>query len=527
MPNMPTARSDDEIDPRRRVLIVGAGFAGIGLGILLQGAGRPFTILEAASDVGGVWRDNVYPGAACDVMSHLYSFSFEPWPKWTRQFAPQAEILAYLRHCVDEHGLREHIRLHARVIRAWFDDDEALWTLETADGSRHRARVVVSAAGTFGRPKVPDLPGVSSFPGDVLHSAHWDASVSLAGKRVAVVGTGASAIQIVPEVAKVASRLVVVQRTPAWVLPKPDRDIGPLERALYARLPVAQWLHREWIYWRNELLSASAFVHSPRLRRLGEALARRHLRRSIADPALRAKLTPSYELGCKRVLPSNDFYPALARPNVELVASALREVRGRVLVAEDGTEREVDAIVFCTGFDVVDDPAPFEIRGTGGRDLRDAWREEARAYLGTTVPGFPNLFLITGPNTGLGHTSMIFMMESQFAYVLDALRTMDAYRLRWVDVRPEVLAAFAAEMERRAQGTTWRSGCKSWYLDRHGKSVALWPGYTFEYRLRTRRFDLERYEVAYETVARPRANAEDASDVSTVSAPEPSAGLPG
>jgi cation diffusion facilitator CzcD-associated flavoprotein CzcO len=504
MTTAPTApHADDDVDPRRHVLVVGAGFAGIGLGILLQKAGRSFTILEAADDVGGVWRDNVYPGAACDVMSHLYSFSFEPYAGWTRQFAPQREILAYLRRCADKHGLRRHIRFGTRVTRASFDAAAGLWTLEAEDGRRFRARVVVSGAGTFGRPQVPDLPGVAAFPGQVLHSAHWDTAVSLAGRRVAVVGTGASAIQVVPEVAKVASRLVVLQRTPAWVLPKPDREIGPVERALYARLPAAQWLHRASIYWRNELLSASAFVHSPRMRRLGEALSRRHLRRSIADPALRAKLTPRYELGCKRALPSNDFYPALARPNVELVASALREVRGRAVVAEDGTEREVDALVFCTGFDIVDNPAPFEIRGVGGRDLRDAWRDEARAYLGTTVPGFPNLFVITGPNTGLGHTSMIFMMESQFAYVLDALRAMDAHRLRSVDVRPEALAAFAAEMERRAEGTTWRSGCKSWYLNKHGKSVALWPGYTFEYRWRTRRFDLERYDVAYEADPAP------------------------
>lgn len=480
-----------------QVLIVGAGFAGIGMAIrLLQSGITDFTIVEATQDVGGVWRDNTYPGAACDVMSHLYSFSFEPWPGWTRQYARGYEIHEYLRRCFEKHGLRRHTRFGTRIVRAVFDEAEGVWSAQTDAGETLRARAVVSGVGTFGRPQIPEIPGLDTFPGPVMHSAHWDHSADLAGRRVAVVGTGASAIQVVPALAKVVSQLTVFQRTPAWVPPKPDRAIGPLERALYELAPAAQRLHREKIYWQNELLGATAFIHAPRMRRLGERMALRNLRGAIADPALRDKLTPRYEMGCKRVLPSNEFYPALARPNVELVAEGLASVNGGTLVGAGGTERAVDAVVFCTGFQIVDQPAPFEVVGRGGADLRARWEREARAYYGTTVPGFPNLFVITGPNTGLGHNSMVYMMEAQFAYILDALRVMRDERLRWVDVREDALAAFVDEMERRAATTTWRSGCKSWYLNRDGKSVGLWPGYTFEFARRTRRFDVERYETA-------------------------------
>ncbi|MEZ4392700.1 MAG: NAD(P)/FAD-dependent oxidoreductase [Polyangiales bacterium] len=491
-----------EADPSRHVLIVGAGFAGIGMAIrLLEEGVETFTIVEASDDVGGVWRDNTYPGAACDVMSHLYSFSFEPWSGWTRQFARQGEIRRYLRRCFEKHGLGRFTRFETRVTRGEYDAERGIWTAHTEGGEAIEARVVVSGVGTFGRPQIPEIPGLAGFDGPVMHSAKWDHAARLEGKRVAVVGTGASAVQVVPELAKVASRLTVFQRTPAWVPMKPDRDIGPLERALYELVPAAQRAQRSRIYWTNELLDATAFIHAPRLRRLGERLALRNLRKHIADPALREKLTPRYEMGCKRVLPSNQFYPALALPHVELVAEGLAEVRGNTLVGEQGAAREVDAVVFCTGFQVVDQPAPFALLGRDGVDLRARWAREARAYLGTTVPGFPNLFILTGPNTGLGHSSMVFMMEAQFEYVLGALRCLRDRGLRAVEVREDALAGFVDEMERRAGGTTWRSGCKSWYLNRDGKSVGLWPGYTFEYRRRTARFDVEHYRTDPDAMA--------------------------
>lgn len=494
--------ASNEVDPSRRVLIVGAGFAGIGMAIrLLREGVETFTIVEASDDVGGVWRDNTYPGAACDVMSHLYSFSFEPWSGWTRQFARQGEIRRYLRRCFDKHGLARFTRFQTRVTRGEYDAARGIWTAHTEGGEALEARVLVSGVGTFGRPQIPEVPGLAGFDGPVMHSASWDHAARLEGKRVAVVGTGASAIQVVPELAKVASRLTVFQRTPAWVPMKPDRDIGPLERALYELFPAAQRAQRARIYWTNELLGATAFIHAPRMRRVGERLALRNLRKHIADPALREKLTPRYEMGCKRVLPSNQFYPALAKPHVELVAEGLSEVRGNTLVGDQGTAREVDAAVFCTGFQIVDQPAPFALLGRDGVDLRARWEREARAYLGTTVPGFPNLFIVTGPNTGLGHNSMVFMMEAQFEYILDALRCLRDKGLRAVEVREEALAGFVDEMERRAAGTTWRSGCKSWYLNRDGKSVGLWPGYTFEYRRRTARFDVENYRTESEAMA--------------------------
>lgn len=492
-----------EAEARRHVLIVGAGFAGIGLALrLLREGVDTFTIVEATGDVGGVWRDNTYPGAACDVASHLYSLRDAPWHGWTRQFAPGREIHEYLRRVFDERGLRRYTRFRTRVVQARFDEARGLWRATTDGGETLEARVLVSCVGTFGRPQLPDVPGLETFTGPKLHSAHWDHAVDLAGRRVAVVGTGASAVQVVPKLARVASKLTLFQRTPAWVPPKPDRAIGPLERALYERVPAALRAHREMIYWQNELLGATAFVHAPAMRRVAEALCLRHMKKFIADPALRDKLTPRYEMGCKRVLPSNEFYPALARPNVELVAEALASARGDTLVGAGGAERAVDAVVFCTGFQIVDQPAPFSVIGRDGVDLRDAWADEARAYLGTTVPGYPNLFLVTGPNTGLGHNSMIYMMEAQFEYIVDALRTLRARRLRYADLRREVLADFADEMERRALGTTWRSGCKSWYLNRNGRSVGLWPGYTFEFQRRTRRFDVECYEVAAEAIER-------------------------
>lgn len=491
------------------VLIVGAGFAGLGAAIKLLEAGvENLAIVEATDDVGGVWRDNTYPGVACDVMSHLYSYSFAPQPSWSRQFAPGREIHEYLRHVVDRFGLRRFIRFSTKIERARWDETNTRWELTANGGEVIRARAVVSGVGTFGRPKLPDVPGLASFDGPVLHSAKWDHSVSLEGKRVAVVGTGASSIQIVPEAAKAAREVVVYQRTPAWIPPKQDRPIGERERALYAAIPAAQKLHRLGIYWQNELLGTTAFLHSARMRRLGEAECQRNMRRHIKDPALREKLTPKYEIGCKRVLPSNLFYPALARPNVSLVAAALDRVEGKTLFGADGSVHEVDVVICATGFDIVDEPVPFELTGRRGADLRKLWATRAEAYLGTTVSGFPNMFLVTGPNTGLGTTSMIFMMESQFAYIADAMKTMRREKLRWVDVRPEAQAEFNAEMQRRAEGTTWLSGCKSWYLNREGKNVGLWPSYTFEYRWRTRRFDLGKYQRAYEApVFAPREAA--------------------
>lgn len=504
------------------VLIVGSGFAGLGMAIRLKQAGiDDFVVLEQADEVGGTWRDNQYPGCACDVQSHLYSFSFEPWPRWTRDFAPQQEILQYLKHCVDKYGIGPHLRFGAKVVQARFDEGAGRWELTTAAGKTWRAHVVVSGTGPLNRPQLPDIPGLSSFEGKTFHSAKWDRSYALAGKSVAVIGTGASAVQIVPNIAAEVERLYVFQRTPPWLMPKPDGPIPAWKQALFTRAPAAQRAARAGIYWTRELL-ALGFVVEPRILKLAEGLGRRHVARNVADRALRAKLTPSYRLGCKRVVPTNDYLPALQRPNVELVTDGIARVVPGGIVTKDGVERAVDAIVLATGFEAAEQVAPFEVRGRDGRELNQAWSAGAEAYLGTTIAGFPNLFLLIGPNTGLGHSSMIFMIESQLAYVVDAIRTIRARGLKLVDLKPEAQRRYNARLQERLKGTVWSSGCMSWYLTRSGKNTTIWPGFTFEFRLRTRRFDAGSYELVPHAAssARPVVNGAAVAAAVTTAAGE-------
>ena len=478
------------------VLIVGAGFAGIGMAIRLKQAGMTdFTILERAEEIGGTWRDNHYPGAACDVESHLYSFSFDPNPDWTRRFAAQKEILEYMKRCAEKYGVYPHVRFGTSVRCARWDERAALWNVELLDGATIPARVLVSGCGGLSRPSYPDLAGLKRFAGKTFHSARWDHSFPLDGKNnVAVIGTGASAIQIVPAIAPRVKRLSVFQRTAPWILPKPDRAIRPIERAIYRRVPVVQTLVRAKIYWQREAL-ALGFVIEPRLLTLLEGVGRRYLKRSIKDRVLREKLSPHYAMGCKRILPTNDYYPAIQLPNVELVTDSIREVTRDGILTEDGKERRFDAIVLATGFQAAEHAAPFDIEGRDGRSLDTEWRDGAEAYLGTTVTGFPNLFLMVGPNTGLGHNSMIVMIESQIAYIRDAIETMNRERLKLIAVRAGAQASYNARTQARLAGTVWASGCKSWYQTRSGKNTTLWPGFTFEFRRRTHRFDSEAYEL--------------------------------
>jgi cation diffusion facilitator CzcD-associated flavoprotein CzcO len=495
------------------VVIVGTGFAGLGMAIRLRQEGiENFVVLEQADGVGGTWRANHYPGAACDIESYLYSFSFEPNPGWTRTFAPQREILAYLERCADKYGVRPHIRLGTAVTGATFDERTALWTVETSRGDKLVTRALVSATGGLSRPAMPDIPGLGSFAGKTFHSARWDHDYPLEGKTVAVVGTGASAIQIVPAIAPKVASLQVFQRTPPWIVPKPDHDILPATQERMRRAPALQQLVRSGQYLRHEL-AALGFVVDPRLLKLASRLVLRYLGASVPEPALRERLTPRYAMGCKRILLSNDYYPALQRPNVELVTEGIREVRPGGIVTTDGREHAVDAIVLATGFHAAEAVAPFPVRGRGGRDLDTTWRDGAEAYLGTTVSGFPNLFLVVGPNTGLGHSSMVFMIESQLAYILSCLRTMRAQKLALVDVRPDAQARQNEHLHARLANTVWSSGCSSWYRTRSGKNTTLWPGFTFEYRLRTRRFDPADYEVVAEAaLADPHPRAATAAD---------------
>jgi cation diffusion facilitator CzcD-associated flavoprotein CzcO len=498
------------------VVIVGTGFAGLGMAIRLKKEGiEDFVVLEQAAGVGGTWRDNHYPGAACDIESYLYSFSFEPNPGWTRTYAPQREILAYLEHCADKYGVRPHLRLSTAVTGATFDERTALWTVETSRGDTLVTRALVSATGGLSRPSMPDIPGLATFTGKTFHSARWDHAFPLEGKTVAVVGTGASAIQIVPAIAPKVGKLHLFQRTPPWIVPKPDHDILPATRERMRRAPVLQQLVRSAQYLRHELF-ALGFVVDPRLLALASRLVLKNLAASVPDRALREKLTPRYAMGCKRILLSNDYYPALQRPNVEVVTEGIQEIRPGGVLTKDGRERAVDAVILATGFHAAEAAAPFPVHGRGGRDLDTTWRDGAEAYLGTTVSGFPNLFLIVGPNTGLGHSSMVFMIESQIAYIASSLRTMRARRLASVDVRADAQARQNEHLHARLANTVWSSGCSSWYRTRSGKNTTLWPGFTFEYRLRTRRFDPADYDVVAEAALgdpRPRAAAAPAAGV--------------
>ncbi|WP_347468895.1 alpha/beta hydrolase fold domain-containing protein [Burkholderia stagnalis] len=474
-------------------IIIGAGFAGIGMAIALQREGmHDFVILERAHDVGGVWRDNSYPGAACDVPSHLYSFSFEPNPRWSRTFAPQAEIHAYLQHCARKYGLARHLRFGAEVAHARYDEPHALWRVTLADGTELSAALLVSGTGQLSRPALPTLPGMETFRGHAFHSAHWDHAYPLAGKRVAVVGTGASAIQFVPAIAGAVKSLTVFQRSPAYLMPRPDRPYRRWEQALFRRLPWAMKLHRAAIYLRYE----SRAIAFTRLNGLMDVAVgrpfRKLLARQVPDAALRERLTPDYPIGCKRILLSSDYLAAIARPNVELVTQGIRRVTEHGIETADGTHHPVDAIVYGTGFAATEFLSPMRITGRGGLDLNDAWRRGAQAYLGMTVPGFPNFFMLYGPNTNLGHNSIVYMLESQIAHVMRCVRAMRQAGASAIDVDAGRYRRYNLHVQQRLAGSVW-SGCKSWYVDASGHNSTNWPGFTLTYRWLARRSGLAAY----------------------------------
>jgi cation diffusion facilitator CzcD-associated flavoprotein CzcO len=475
-----------------RTAIVGTGFSGIGMAIrLLRDGERDFVLLERADEIGGTWRDNTYPGCRCDVPSHLYSFSFAPNPNWSSTFSPQPEILDYLRDVATRFGVLSHVRFGTELESAEWDEQASLWRIETSAGAL-TADVLIAAQGGLSDPHVPDLPGLDTFEGTSFHSAAWDHEHSLDGERVAVIGTGASAVQFVPRIQPLVGRLHVFQRTPPWVMPHPNRAMSDLEHKLYRRLPAAQQAMRAGIYWARETFVLQ-FRHR-RMRKLATRMALRQLEAQVPDAELRARLTPTYELGCKRILPTDEWYPTLMQPNVEVVTAGIREIRPRSIVSADGSEREVDTIIFGTGFRVTDIPLAERVRGRDGRTLAQTWDGSPSAYKGATVAGYPNLFFLVGPNTGLGHNSIVFMIESQIAYVAGALAALRRHGARTVDVRPEAQAAYNAEIEAMTKGTVWVSGgCSSYYIDRNGRNSTIWPTFTYPFRRRTREFD----EAAY------------------------------
>jgi cyclohexanone monooxygenase len=481
------------------VVIIGAGFGGLAMAIALRRAGEDdVLLLEKGRDVGGVWRENTYPGAACDIPSHLYSFSFEPNPGWTRAYSPQPEILDYLRHCADKYGVRGKIRFGCEVTSATYDESTSLWRVEWAGppGQAHvgHARALVSAVGLLTRPVIPALAGLESFAGPVFHSARWDHAADLRGKRVAVIGTGASAIQFVPELARTASRLAVFQRTPPWILPRGDHAYSEAQRRRFARWPVLMAAHRAWLYAKHDA-RAVGFTRLPWLMDLlGAAPARRLLRQQVSDPALRERLTPRYTIGCKRVLISDDWLPTFARPGVELVTDAIEAVTPTGVRVAGGRQIPADAIVLGTGFAAHAFLAPMTIRGRGGRTLNEAWTDGAKAWLGISVPGFPNFFMLYGPNTNLGHSSIVFMLECQVAHVMRCLRKLREARGTAIEIGATPYERYNARLQRRIQGTVF-TGCSNWYVDASGRHTVNWPGFTTGYRWLTRHAGLSASQV--------------------------------
>jgi cation diffusion facilitator CzcD-associated flavoprotein CzcO len=487
-------------------IVVGAGFSGLCAGIQLKRAGfDDFVILEKADRVGGTWRENTYPGAACDIPSHLYSYSFEPSSRWQRAYGGQPEILEYLEHCATKYGLRPHLRFHSRVDHCAYDEASATWTVVT-DARTYVARALILGNGALHVPELPELPGRERFGGAQFHSSRWDHSFPMAGKRVAVIGTGASAIQFVPQIAPQVQQLSLFQRTPPWIVPKRDRAIGGREQWLLEHVPGAHWLRRTGLYWMFES-RVLGFAFAPKVNEVAERLVLAHLATQVPDRSLRERLTPSYRLGCKRVLISNDYYPALQRPNVELVTERITAIERAGVRTGDGRLHEVDAIVYGTGFRVADYLAQIRITGRAGLDLSEAWAGSVRNYLGINVSGFPNMFLLMGPNTGLGHNSMIFMIEAQARYAVQAIVAMNRNALAAIDIKPAVEQAFTASLSRQLRNTVWTSGCSSWYMAPGGE-VLLWPGFTFDYWLRTRRVAIAEYE----TVALAHTHSPSRSD---------------
>ncbi len=482
---------DDQ--PHVQVAIIGSGFAGLAMAIQLKRHGvDDFVVLERADDVGGVWRDNTYPGCACDVPSTLYSFSFAANPGWTSSFSSQRAIHDFLQACARRFGVCGHLRLRHEVLEAHWDAGRGRWSIEPS-GGRFTATVLVSAVGQLSEPALPTLPGLERFTGTAVHTARWDHSLDLAGARVAVIGTGASAVQLVPAIADRVAAVHLFPRTAAWVLPQHNRVRSRWEHRALRTFPWLQQTMRTALYWGREC-ALIGFRH-PRIMRVVSLLARLHLRRQVPQRALRTALTPAYAMGCKRVVRSSTFYPTLSREHVELVTEQIREVRERSVITADGTERDVDVLVFGTGFRAAEMPMARRIHGRDGRLLADDWRDHgAQAYLGITVAGFPNLFLLTGPNSALAHNSVVLGIEAQVNYVLDALRVMGSHELAAVEVQPAAQHAFVRDVAARMAGTVWvTGGCRSWFLDHTGRNTTVWPWFTRRFRRLTHRFDLENY----------------------------------
>ncbi len=478
-----------------KIAIIGAGFAGICMGIRLKQAGiDDFVIYERADELGGTWRDNTYPGCACDVPSHLYSFSFDLKKDWPRVYSSWEEIQDYLHLCAEKYGLTSHIKYGVTINNSRFDEDSGLWTLTAEAGDSYTANVIASGTGPLNKPFIPDIPGLNRYKGKTFHSSQWDHDFDCEGKTIAAIGNGCSGIQYIPEIAPKVSRLHVFTRTPTWIVPRFDRAYAKVERWAFKWIPGWPRLYRYYIYWRNEYYGLG-IIGYPFFNKLLQKLAHLNLNARVKDPVLREKLTPTFRIGCKRINISDDYYQTLQRDNVELVTEGIQAVTENGLITADGKERAVDAIIFGTGFVTTEYLQPMKIYGRGGKELTEQWQAGAESYLGISVAGFPNYFLLLGPNTGLGHNSVIFMIEAQVDYVMNAIEKLRAGVADAVDVRADVQRAFSEKIQEELKSTSWASGCQSWYLAPDGRNFSIWPGFTMSYWFKTRRFEPRNYEL--------------------------------
>jgi cation diffusion facilitator CzcD-associated flavoprotein CzcO len=481
--------------------VVGAGFGGVGAAVMLRRAGyEDVTVFERGERVGGVWNHNTYPGAACDVPSHLYEFSFEPNPRWSRRYAPQEEIQAYLEDVARRHGVLERIRTGTEVTRAGWDEQRGKWVLETSAG-QHEADILLTACGQLSVPKLPPIAGLESFAGPVFHTAEWRHDVDLAGKRVGVIGTGCSAVQTVPAIQPIVEQVDVYQRSPGWTIPKMDFAYSERTQRLFARFPQLQWLDRMAVFGFMEL-GALGMTSRRWILRAFRSVGRSQINKAIKDPALRAKVTPSDEIGCKRIMLTDEWYPTLTKPNVELVTDRIAEVTPGGVRLEDGSERAADVLVLATGFKTHAFVAPMEVVGPGGHTLAEEWADVPHAYLGMSVPGFPNMFLLYGPNTNGGTGSVIYTIEAAVSHVIAALGELERSSAQRIEVRRATSDDFNRELRAALAGTVWHTGCTSWYVDENGNDPNQWPWLWSTYRRRTSRIDAGAYELSRPTSER-------------------------
>ena len=483
------------------IAIIGAGFAGLGMAIRLKKAGyQSFIIFERANQVGGTWRDNTYPGCGCDVASHLYSFSFEPKSDWTRKFSKQPEILEYLKDCVRKNELASHLQLNTEIFKIIFNESEGFYTITDSAGKQTTARMVVAGLGPLNRPQIPNFEGLNHFNGEVFHSSNWNHHYDLTGKRVAVIGTGASAIQFIPEIVSKVSKLYLYQRTAPWIIPKPDSEFSGFAKSMFAKLPFLRRAYRGFLYQLNEFIGLSFLGNIP-VKKIAQFQAQQHLKMQVKNPELRRILTPNYQIGCKRILISDDYYPALQNPAVEVISDKITQITSHGIITNDGSEMKVDAIILGTGFFVAEYPEKFikdyTIQGLNGENLFQKWTKDGfEAYKGTTINGFPNLMFILGPNTGLGHNTVVDIMESQINYIMDYYeKLLKKSPKAYLHIKPEVQKTYNEKIQSMFKNTAWASGCASWYLNSEGKNTSIYPRLNTEFRKQTLRVDLEEYEV--------------------------------